>query len=230
MRYPAVLSEVLTVQRALDGSSLARFGDGEIKIARGRDAKSQRHDPELQRALLRVLGDWRGPAIPCIPNIGGKNSPKEAFWSDYRAEKIVRLYKADGIYGSAFVTRPDSAPKPFDAAYWRMIRRLWEGRDVVLVRGSEKSLVAADLAGAASVTEIIGPRQHAWAAHADLLGVLKGERRPVILCLGATATVLAWELAQDGTQALDLGHVGMFLRKLTRGEDPAVVTDEDRAA
>lgn len=229
MRYPAVLSEALTIQRALDGSNLARFGDGELKLALGRDAKSQRHHPALEQALRKVLRDWRGRCVPCVPNIAAKTSPKEEFWGPYRGEKYARLYDAGGFYGSSFVTRPDSAPVPFTPDYWRLVQRLWLGLDVVVVGGSGKSLKAADLVGAASVEEIEAPRQHAWDVHGDLLERLKVERRRVFLCLGATATVLAWELAQHRVHAIDLGHLAIFKRKADLGE-PMQVTDEDRAA
>jgi hypothetical protein len=36
----------------------------------------------------------------------------------------------------------------------------------------------------------------------------------VIICLGPTATVLAERLAKKGVHALDLGHIGMFMRRL----------------
>jgi hypothetical protein len=228
MRYPAVLAEPLTLARARDGSSLARFGDGELKLALGRDAKSQRCHPELQRALRRVLHDWTGPCVPCIPNIAKKDSPKEAFWSAYRSKRYLALYRAEGFYGSSFVTRPDSAPWIDRPEYWELVRSLWAEKDVVLVRGSTKSLTAADLRGAASVTEVIGPRQHAWSEVDTLFAMLRNERRPIILCLGATATVLAWRLAHEGRHALDLGHVGMFMRKRDRGER-LEVTEEDKS-
>lgn len=228
MHYPAVLSEALTIQRALDGANLARFGDGELKLIRGRDAKSQRHHPDLERALRQVLKDHRGRVLPCIPNIAGGKSPKEQFWAPYRAARVVQVYDRGAFYGSSFVTRPDSAPVPFDAAYWRLVRRLWVGQSVVVVGGSGKSLKATDLDGALDVEEIEAPRQHAWDAHGELLERLKGERRRVFLCIGATATVLAWELAAHGVHALDLGHLGIFMRKAATGQ-PLDVTDEDRA-
>lgn len=229
MRYPAVMGEWQTLVAARSGKSIARFGDGEIKLALGRDAKSQRGDPALAKALRGVLRDTVGPCLPCIPNIAHKSGPKEAFWAQYRSGRYVSLYAADAIYGSAFITRPDSAPGIDTADYWASVRELWWKRDVVLVRGSTKSLTAADLLGAESVLEIVGPRQHAWKEADAIFARLKRERRPVLLCLGATATVLAHRLAHEGVHALDLGHIGMFLRKRDRGE-PMQVTEEDKAA
>lgn len=224
------MGEGLTLQCALDGMSIGRFGDGELKIAMGRDAKSQAHDPQLADMLRQILARPRPGFLACIPNIAGQvRSPKEAFWSQYRGPKYASLYRSSTVYGSSFITRPDSAPEYLGAPYFERLAQLWAGRDVVLVGGSGKSLQPSDLAGAASVKHVEAPRQHAFSAYPFLLQRLKDETRLVIMCLGATATVLAWELAGRGVKAVDLGHVAMFLRKNRAGE-PLDVTEEDRAA
>jgi hypothetical protein len=215
--YPRVLDEASTIDEGLAGISLARFGDGELKLALGASAKSQAWHPELGPALKQVLKDTRGPCLPCIPNIAAFRGPKEPFWQAYRSPRYTALYDRGAQYGSAFVTRPDSAPHIDTVEYWERVIDLWRGQDVVLVRGSEKSLTAERLVGAHGVREIVGPRQHAWVERDSLFGQLRRESRPVIFCLGATATVLAWRLAHEGVHALDLGHVGMFLKK--RGAD-----------
>ena len=215
MKYPTVASEFSTITAAHMGFSLSRYGDGELKLALGKDAKSQRADPELAAALKRILQAGPGKCLVCIPNIVGVET--KPFWASYTADRYVRLYRQDDgervLYGSSFVTRPDSAPWIDTPDYWARVIDLWRDLDVVLVRGSTKSLTAADLAHASSVEEIVVSRQHAWADYPELLARLTGEERRVILCLGATATVLAYELAARDVQALDLGHVGMFLRK-----------------
>lgn len=210
--YPKVMTEAETLAAVNEGLGLCRYGDGEIKIAMGKDAKSQRGDPSLAKALRRILLDPPGNCLVCIPNVRSK-TPKAEFWEQYGEPRITRLYDLHRVYGSSFITRPDSAPWIDKPAYWSAMMDCWADRDVVLVRGSSKSLTKADLVLAKSVHEIVVSRQHAWADYGELLASLIGEKRRVILCLGATATVLAWELAAYGVQALDLGHVGMFLRK-----------------
>jgi hypothetical protein len=80
------------------------------------------------------------------------------------------------------------------------------------------------------VTEITPPRQGAWAEYdATLQRVIALRPSRVLLCLGPTATVMAVDLCAKGIQAIDLGHVGMFLRKHLRG-DPMVRTDADKVA
>lgn len=212
MKYPTVLSERYTLEAALDGYSLARYGDGELKIARGADAKSQRHDPELANRLRAILVSPPGRCVVAIPNVQSA-TPKKEFWRQYEGEKYARMYDRKRTYGSSFITRPDSAPWIDAPLYWSRVVDLWRARDVVLVRGSSKSLTSADLVDAKSVDEIIVSRQHAWVDYPALMQRLQDERRRVLLCLGATATVLAYDLAQLGAHALDVGHIGMFLRK-----------------
>jgi len=226
--YPVVLTESATLEAAHAGRSLARFGDGELKLALGASAKSQRQDQHLRNMLTRVLADTSGPCLPCIPRIADYRSPKEGFWRNYRDRRYVGLYARGGVYGSAFVTRPDSAPHIDQPDYWERVIDLWRGRDVVLVRGSEKSLTAERLAGAHAVREIVGPRQHAWSEAREIFREISRDvaGRRVLLCLGATATALAWELAHEGVHAIDLGHIGMFLKK--RGADGRTGLDYEK--
>jgi hypothetical protein len=210
---PRVMTERDTLEAMHAGQSIARYGDGELKIAKGADAKSQRGDPELARRLRNILAEKPRRCLVGIPNIATNDTPKVAFWSQYRDRRWTRFYSMNFDYASSFITRPDSAPWIDTPYYWQRVIDLWRDRDVVLVRGSSKSLCAADLALARGVTEIVVSRQHAWADFGALMSQLCGEKRRVLLCLGATATVLAHDLADHGVHALDLGHIGMFLRK-----------------
>lgn len=208
------LSESETLEAAHAGRSIARFGDGELKLAVGSHAKSQRADHNLAsrlRTILKNAGDKRG--LVCLPAPNPK-SPKFKLWMGYDRPPYTDLLRPNATYGSAFITRPDSAPWIDTPKYWDRVTDLWRGRDVVLVRGSTKSFTARDLKEAKSVHEILAPRQHAFTEASALFKTLKSEKRRVILCLGATATVLAWFLAEDaGVHALDLGHCGMFMRR-----------------
>jgi FkbM family methyltransferase len=157
--YPLVLSERETLAAAHRGASLARYGDGELKLALDRDAKSQHGDQGLAKRLRQILAAPTGACLVCIPNIESK-TPKAEFWAQYKADRYVRLYRGPRLavgpaYGSSFITRPDSAPWIDRPEYWRRVVDLWRGQDVVLVRGSSKSLTAADLVDARSVDETI---------------------------------------------------------------------------
>lgn len=223
MRYPTVLGESETLDRVLAGASLARYGDGEFKMAgHGAGIKSQQADPALSARLKAILRD-SGRCLVGIPNIRS-DTPKAEHWGKYMQYGSLL---ANRSYVSSFITRPDSAPWINVPDYWARLESLWLGQDVTLVRGSGKGLTADDLVGAATITEILAPRQHAWAEYASLLDRI-GRPARALICLGPTATVMAVDLCARGVHAVDLGHVALFLRKYRRGE-PMWLTKEEKA-
>lgn len=228
--YPLVRGEVETLRRVLGGASLARYGDGEFKHCADQRNVSQTHDPRLSARLRAILQD-SGPCMVGIPNlnpdaVAQMSEQKQRFWAPYRTS-VPSLLAAGRAYASAFVTRPDSAPWIDSLDYWQLLERVWLNCDVTLVRGSDKGLKPDDLPGAGTVTEIICPRQHAFAEYDAILARI-GRPKRVLLCLGPTATVLAVDLAARGVHAIDLGHVALFLRKHRRGE-PMVLSKDDKS-
>jgi hypothetical protein len=211
MKYPSVLSERNTLELAIAGKSIARYGDGELKLALGHDCISQKRDPDLAIALRSILVAGESKfAIACIPNVYAKGTKPQ--WQEYGSPKYVELYNRGTAYGSSFITRPDSAPWIDTPEYWRRVADLWRGKDVLLVKGTERSLRESMLPEAASVRSIAAPRRDAWTFRAELFEEIGTHHGPVLLCLGPTATVMAWQLGARGVHGLDLGHIGMFMR------------------
>jgi hypothetical protein len=224
--YPDVLSEFETLRRVLDGQSLARFGDGEFNLARGLDIPCQRHGQTLQRRLQGILMD-SGACLVGIPNIRSA-TPKAPFWEKYLATAPSLL--APRPYGSAFISRPDSAPWIDTPEYWQALESIWCDRDVTLVRSdSAKALHPEDLASASSVRDVIAPKTHAFDDYERILDAIDVPADVVILCLGPTATVLAVDLCAMGVHAVDLGHVALFIRKHRRGEVATALTPAEKA-
>lgn len=209
MKYPRILSEQRTIELLHDGHSLARFGDGELRLAIDKECTSQRRAPGLAEELRTILAARGKGCLVGIPNIPA--SPKRENWQRYAQPQFTSLYGA-AEYASAFITRPDSAPWIDTDDYWSTVRALWRDQAVTLVVGDEKSITPAMLDTATSVRVVNGPRQHAYAEVDQIEAEIGEPSGLVILCLGATATVLAWRLARKGVRALDLGHIGMFMR------------------
>lgn len=223
MRYPRVLGEVDTLHEVCTGLSLARYGDGEFALCRGLGIPCQRAETLLQSRLQGILRST-GPCLIGIPNIHSA-TPKATYWAKYQAAADLLV---DRPYVSAFVSRPDSAPWIDTPSYWALLESLWLQEEVVLVRGTQRSLTADDLVGARHVTEVLAPVTDAWADHERVLAQVRAVAcRRVLLCLGPTATVMAVELAAEHYHAIDLGHIGLFLRKHRRGE-PMIRTAEDK--
>jgi len=76
-------------------------------------------------------------------------------------------------------------------------------------------------ASAASLSRILGPVRNAFERYDELLKQATRHPKNVLylLALGPTATVLAFDLARDGYQALDIGHIDIeyewFLRRVS---------------
>lgn len=212
--YPAVLSEIETMRRVVAGASLARFGDGELRLVDGGSAISQRATKAIRADLKHVLSDTRHNTLVGIPHM---QTPKyEKTWHRYEGDKYVRYYTR-AEYGSAFITRPDSAPWIDTPEYWGLVSQLWVGQDITLVISEQHSSIRpSQLEGAASLKVVEGPRRDAHDRMSELveeIGPLAPGQR-VLLCLGACATVLAVLLnSRYNAHAVDLGHIGRYMRK-----------------
>lgn len=222
MTYPDVIPELQTIHALQQGFSIARFGDGEIKLIMGKDCVSQKHSPEIMTELRDIL--WKNTMhnfLTGIPNLCGETA-KESFWAKYREKKYTSLYNPMKIYHSAFISRPDSIPAINNAAYWSEVVKLWAGKRILLLSGGRSSALRADtMPEAKQVIERIGPQTDAYANIDHLQETVEHLAKgvdSVILCLGATATCLAWRLCVKDIHAMDLGHIGMYYRRFQRGE------------
>jgi len=206
-----ILSELETIA-ACHNRSLARFGDGELRLAIGGACSSQRADKKLATELRRLLVE------PCDTLVGIPNfaqTPNRATWDRYAAHPYDKFYKLP-LYGSAFITRPDNAPWIDTPDYWDAVRGLWAGKLVTLVLGDRKSLtpemIAEGETGGTVKRVIDAARTHAFQDIDALQEEIGTEPGLVLMCVGATATALARRLDDKGVHALDLGHIGMFMR------------------
>lgn len=241
MKFPKCLSEAETLERAIAGESLSRFGDGEFSIALGGNCVSQKGDKSLAAEMRGILEHAPKGCLPCLPDPYG-GSPKKANWQKF---ENANLTLGNQQFGSAFISRPDSAPWIDTPEYWQRMRLLWSGKDVTLVLGSTRSLRPEMIADAASVREVWGTyrdaysstapdhRNHPSALHSidELIESVGKPSGPVLMCLGPTATVMAARLTTRGVHAIDLGHLGMFMRHegSYRFKPADVVSDEYRA-
>lgn len=226
MTYPRVMGERTTLEAAINGRSIARFGDGELRIACGGRAISQMPDKTLAKAFRQILKSPPKGCLICAPNLESE-TPEMWFWHKYLQPGYKALFNIGYEYGSTWITRPDCAPWINTDEYWDRLKALWRGRVVILVRGDDKSLTKELMPEALNIALVNGPRQHAFSdidrIEKEVLQHVRFWRdsrvEPIVLmCLGATATLLAVRLGNKGVHAVDLGHVGMFMRRRQNGE------------
>jgi hypothetical protein len=217
MSYPKVLGEQETLERVLAGESIARYGDGELKIMLGGNCVSQVANTSLAVEMRRLLEN-KTRAMIGIPTLDPR-CPKLANWTKL-APRFARLTNAKKLYGSSFISRPDSAPWINTEKYFDQLESLWSGRRVTFVGNGVRSLTAEFLEshGASKVDWVKCPYRDAYSFIHQLYELcVKLDNPRIILCVGPTATCLAERLAQVGRHAIDLGHIGMFWRAYAEG-------------
>lgn len=213
--YPFVREEYATIRAVLDGKSLARFGDGELKMMQGGEYKREPANASMASELKNVI-TFRHPAIIVgIPTMD-LAGPKGKNWLRHE-ERFMQELVSHMEYYSAFVSRPDSAPWINHVGYALLVERLWARKTVVLLAEERSSLYNAMSISAKRVHHIACPHAQAYsqiAAFED--DIIHKGIDTVVLSAGPTATCLAFRLALKGIHAVDLGSAGGFLNKLLR--------------
>ena len=218
--YPRVMGEFETVRRLLKGHSIARFGDGELKILEGRGYVREQPNGKLTAEMRMLVSFPHESCIIAIPTMDPAG-PKCANWMRHEARFIRYFWKGDGHrYGSAFVTRPDSAADRLESReYFDLISQLWAGRERVVVLSEPTSkLLTCARATASEVIHLECPRYSAYELIDDFEHAIVALKPTVaLLSCGPTATCLAHRLAGRGVQALDLGSIGGLLMRWMPG-------------
>ena len=215
--YPRVAGEFDTVRELLAGRSIARFGDGELKILEGSGYVREDRNSRLTKEMRRLIA---GPHKDCLVGIPTLDpaGPKYMSWLRHESRFCRYVAHDDGRrYHSAFITRPDSAADPIETReYFELLSRLWVGRERVVVLSERVSkLLACVRTMAASVIHVECPRRSAYAIINDLeQSIVKAKPSIALLSCGPTATCLANRLAGRGVQGVDLGSVGGMLTRL----------------
>lgn len=217
INWPKVQTEEETLLAAAHGRSIARFGDGELRIAVGGNAISQRGSAALQNDLRHILrGDYAKHALTCIPNLNSvRPSPAMPFYSKYGEAQFSKLL-GEQDYGSTWCTRADCAPWIDNDDYWTQFESIWRDKVVALVAGAPDMF---EMIGpfARGIRRINAPKTDAYGEIGRIMEEVGKPSGPVIISLGAAGTVLAAKLAARGLWALDVGHVFMFMRHGNRG-------------
>ena len=240
--------EVQTIDETLDyilehQSSIARFGDGEAAIMLGQSINYQKYDPNLAEELKFIFNQESNPTLVIGLQEGLKNRfsfvpDALAFWRQYLEdyEEFYLEYCKNPWYGSTFISRPyiDFLDKSKAKSQFEKLKKLWEGRDILIVEGyTSRSGVGNDLFdGAKSIKRIICPSRHAYDKKNEIMEEIlnHADGRLVLLMLGPTAKVLAYQLATKGMQAIDIGHVDSEYEWMQMGAENKVLLHNKHTA
>lgn len=219
-----ILTTDETLDRLESGESIARFGDGELDVILGGSIGFQDPDSNLAKELRDILISKNHHCLIGVPDtisyLSNLTRASLDFWLPNMIRcrgEWVRLLKTipdpDYVYASANVTRCYLRYKDKSASgkWFSRLMNLWKGQDVVVIEGDKTRLGCGNdfLREASSVRRIIAPAENAYEKKEEIMSFVIDnieKSDPLILALGPTATILAYNLSKLGYRALDLGH------------------------
>lgn len=211
--------------------SMARFGDGEFNLIEGRDIGFQKSSPEMSKRLAEVLKSNDDDILIGIPDVFASLDAYcqhvRSYWREFLPKNRLRIYQLLDLkktyYDACFTGYAIQSADDDEEAlkkYYAEMRKIWQNRDVVFIKGKDTENYTNDIYdNVKSAKYIYAPKAHAFEHYDEILNEAKKESKDklFIVILGPTATILAYDLAKMGYQALDMGHLGKdydwFMRK-----------------
>lgn len=220
------------------GSSIARFGDGEINLMfRHKSIGFQPYSEDIKKDLLKILQNHSDNLAIGIPRgfttTEGLKLFVRSFWWSYvsrNSKKIERMVKESGrtiFLDTNFSRTVTELRNPNEIRnVVRAVTNIWRGRSVIMVEGAGTRFGVGNglLDGASKVYRIIAPATDAYSVLNDIIDAIRtvirtkplGGRPVLLVALGPTATIISAKLA-DEIQSIDIGHFDLQFEYLRQG-------------
>ncbi|MBO5143173.1 MAG: SP_1767 family glycosyltransferase [Clostridia bacterium] len=215
--------------------SIVRFGDGELDLILGRPLKFQKCDEKLAKRLSEILLSRQDKCLIGIPDVLARfenlTEESEMFWirnMERTRETWLKHIDRNIEYCTANLTRLYIRHKDRSkcGTYFSMLKEIWKDKDVLICEGKQTRIGVGNdlLSEAKTVRRILCPSENAFDKYDEIIDCIRKESKDaiILLALGPTATVLAYDLAMEGYHALDLGHFDIeyewFLRSANKKE------------
>ena len=234
LKIPIVKNSEETLEELINSNkSICRFGDGELNIVLGESIPFQTFSEEIQKHLKTVLTSNNENIMVGIPNVFGSLehlNKNQKFWRKYvfyNRENFYSLLSFETTYYDAIVSRVyTNNSKNKTKIIFEKFKKIWNQKDVIFVEGEGTRLgFGNDLFNnAKSIQRIVCPAINAFNKYDEILKTCLefDNDKLFIIALGPTATVLAYDLAQNDYRALDLGHIDIEYEWFMHGARKAI--------
>lgn len=226
--------------------SLCRFGDGELELMRMKERLwYQKVNEKLAFRLREILAsDEPNILVAVSDNFGNLEHYTERaadvirqyLYNGTRAE-IMELLNTDSIYYDAYVSRPYYIykNKRHSEIVFSLWKQVWNNRNVLIVEGKYgRTGINNDLLNnVKAIRRIICPETNSFDYYEKIFNDVKSlvmQDELVLVSLGPTATVLAYDLAKEGIQTLDIGQIDNEYEWFVRGAEDRIKIPEKRVA
>lgn len=218
------INELITTNK-----SIARFGDGEIILADGKDIPFQRAEKELTRRLQEIMAKPQENLLVAV---------NRRYYYPNIFEAVIKqtnpIYKRFELYGVPSLRRQldkylnkemllYEAGITGNTKFFSLYRNFFQNKKLVLVGCKEalKSYEFNIFDKALKLDYEFVPNKHCFSVYNETLDKLCSYDKDSIMILmcGPTACVLAADLTKNGFKALDLGHLAKSYDWHKRGID-----------
>lgn len=204
-----------------NNASLVRFGDGEVFVMHGGYLGFQRSNSALSERLWEIYKqNSSNKILICIQGI------INGFEKKYKKEVIDHWKKHLYAYASFYysnrrkmVNYDTCATRLYsqfttpnqNLQFFELWKKVWQSRDVVVIEGALTRFGIGNdfLSSASNIERILCPPENAFDKYEEIYQRMLQlpKNKLILIALGPTATVLAYDLAMQGFQAIDIGHL-----------------------
>jgi len=202
-----------------DKCSVSRFRDGEFAMLMLlHNLRFQVIDTRLSLRLDEVIKSQLENHIVCLPPVFGDVDCLSDFWTwwvNSYGNMLNHYIDMNREYYNSYMSRLylPSKDKSKVKALFDKAKLIWNNRDIVIVEGEKSRLgVGNDLFNnSKSIQRILCPAINAFFKYDEILNEVKKQdaSKLILIALGPTATVLAYDLCIEGYQAIDIGHIDL---------------------
>lgn len=222
--FPKIFSKDESLRIILENpKSVVRFGDGELHlISETEDVGFQKRNLELSKRLKAILKSYsEDDFYLCLPDqlysLKNHNFQSRMYWQRFivfHYKRYIQLFNFKKQYLSANITRPyfDIIKKENIDKYFNDFKKLWFNKRVLIVEGEQSKIgVNNDLLdGAVIVNRVVTLSKEAFSVYGTIYTYILSVANDfdlVLIALGPTATVLAYDLGKKDIISIDIGHL-----------------------
>jgi len=217
-------TNVLSIRNTLlkiinEDISVSRFGDGEYRLIINKGLVLQKKNIELSKRLIDVFLNKNEKLMICIvDHTNFKNKKFEIMVHHVRCYvQMYKMYKhllLKGYkYGDANITRfyMDMKNKSEVKGLFDLWKQVWQNREIVIFEGEKTRFgIGNDLLdNVKSIERVLCPASQAFDFYDQILEQARqlSKNKLLFFSLGATATLAASDLTNEGYRVIDIGHL-----------------------
>lgn len=211
-----------TVEKILQGYSISRYGDGEFSmIISPKNISFQEYDSILSKKLFEVLNSSLENHLVAIPTplikVDDLIKGDGWYWSKYYFQKkkyLDKILDKNKVYYDAMISRfyMPYLEKIKNIKVIEKLKNYFENKDILILEGENTRFGLGNelLKKSKRIRRIILPARDSFSKYNEILEEVKNNYSQdvlLLIALGPTATVLAYDFCKLGYQALDVGHM-----------------------